>query len=139
MFLWNSRALLHTRACFFWDHNLKHKKLSNRIFEGAALRNLHSANGGVVETRCSRLRSKFELPESARHWLCKPGGVKILPIRAGMGNLSPFWFSGNVFTRRLRGSLGWLSERLAEYGWKPHRILLGSIKPIMGLNVLIYA
>ena len=49
---------------------------------------LHSTTWGVVETRCSRLRCQFEFPESDRHWLSKPGGMKILPIRAGRGNLN---------------------------------------------------
>ena len=35
------------------------------------------SRGVVVETRCSRLRFSFEFPESARHWLRKPGGMKI--------------------------------------------------------------
>ena len=30
-------------------------------------------------------------------------------------------------------------ERLAEYGWKPHRVFLGQQKPITRLNFLVYA
>ena len=35
--------------------------------------------------------------------------------------------------------LNTLFDRLSEYGWKPHRVVLGSNKPITGLNVLVYA
>ena len=37
---------------------------------------IHSAKGGVVETRCSRLRFEFGFPQSDRRWLCKPGGQR---------------------------------------------------------------
>ena len=32
-----------------------------------------------------------------------------------------------------------VSERLAEDGWKPHRVVLGSTKPVVGLNLQVYA
>ena len=32
-----------------------------------------------------------------------------------------------------------VAERLAEHGWKPHRVFLGSKKLITGLDILVYA
>ena len=47
-----------------------------------------------------------------------------------------------IFTGSLRANMCCgrpIPERLAEYGWKPHRDLFGSNKSIVGLNILVYA
>ena len=32
-----------------------------------------------------------------------------------------------------------ISERLVEYGWKPHRVSVGSEMPILGLDLPVLA
>ena len=65
-------------------------------------------------SRCTRLRLDFEFPESDRHRLCKPGGIKSSP------NLTPSWFSGthNPPTNIIPTKIAWL--RLSgkdDYAW----------------------
>ena len=41
---------------------------------------LHSAKGGVVETRCSLFRLAFEFPESDRHWSCSSSRLAVVCV-----------------------------------------------------------